>query len=117
VSNGHAIERRFFSAFSASHLDMVAPGAGSMVPQVGMPAEAISRLPAYTTTHHNGLHSSRTRTMAIFSIPSFMAIASTVLKPIPRTSRVSSIRVLGHDHGVRAIGLEDAQVFEKRLHY
>ena len=46
--------------------------------------------------------------MAIFSIPSFMAIASAVLKPIPRTSSVSSIRALGHDHGVRAIGLEDA---------
>jgi hypothetical protein len=53
--------------------------------------------------------------MAIFSIPSFMAIASAVLKPIPRTSSVSSIRALGHDHGVRAIGLEDARSSVERV--
>ena len=31
----------------------------------------------------------RTRTIAVFSIPSFIAIASAVLNPMPRTSLAS----------------------------
>jgi hypothetical protein len=46
--------------------------------------------------------------MAVFSMPSFIAIASALLKPIPRVPG-KPIGVLGHDlHGVRAVGLEDA---------
>src|ERR1035438_4224059 len=47
----------------------------------------------------------RTRIMAVFSIPSFMAIASAVLNPMPPSQ---TIWVLGHDlHGIGAISLED----------
>src|SRR6266550_7254395 len=46
--------------------------------------------------------------MAVFSMPSFMAIASAVLKPMPRISRASryGFSVMTWD-GVGAIGLED----------
>jgi hypothetical protein len=50
----------------------------------------------------------RTRTMEIFSMPSFIAVASAVLKPMPRMSRARRYGVLGHDlDGVGTIGLED----------
>src|SRR6516162_1037088 len=46
--------------------------------------------------------------MAVFSIPSFMAIASAVLKPMPRMSRAKRYGVIRHDlDGIGAIGLED----------
>src|SRR6516162_3536275 len=46
--------------------------------------------------------------MAVFSIPSFMAIASAVLKPMPRMSRAKRYGVIRHDlNGIGAIGLED----------
>jgi hypothetical protein len=42
-------------------------------------------------------------------MPSFFAITSALLKPMPRMSRASRYGFLGHDlHGVRAVGLEDA---------
>ena len=42
-------------------------------------------------------------------MPSFIAMASALLKPMPRMSPASSIGVLSHDlDGIRAVGLEDA---------
>ena len=42
-------------------------------------------------------------------MPSFIAIASALLKPMPSDVPGKPIGVLGHDlHGVRAVGLEDA---------
>jgi hypothetical protein len=47
--------------------------------------------------------------MAVFSMPSFIAIASALLKPNPSDVSGKPIGILGHDlHSVRAVGLEDA---------
>ena len=47
--------------------------------------------------------------MAVFSMPSFIAMASAVLKPLPRTSRARRYGFLAHDlDGVATVGLVDA---------
>ena len=50
--------------------------------------------------------SPRTRINAVFSMPSFIAIASAVLKPMPRISRTSRSGSRTDLDGVRAIRLE-----------
>src|SRR5580692_12552007 len=50
----------------------------------------------------------RTRIMAVFSTPSFIAMASAVLKPMPRMSRAQPVRIFRHDlDSVGAVGLVD----------
>src|SRR6476646_902579 len=48
----------------------------------------------------------RTRIIAVFSMPSFMAIASAVLKPMPRMSRARRYGFSVILDGISAIGLE-----------
>src|ERR1700737_4195574 len=51
----------------------------------------------------------RTRIMAVFSTPSFMAMASAVLKANATNVARQAVRVFRHDlHGVGTVGLKDA---------
>jgi hypothetical protein len=46
--------------------------------------------------------------MAVFSIPTFMAMASALLKPMPANVPGQPVGVIGHDlNGIGAIGLKN----------